>query len=191
MTRPRTDEDTAVNVAGPRQRHLRGRGRIIGTTNVTNGTVALDNDGTVGDTTDDFDVYTPNGDFNGTDSFTYTVTSGGVTETATVSVTISAVQDAFDDSATVSQNTSANPINVLANDFFEGTEQITAVTQGTSGTVSINDNGTAGNTADDFVTYTANTGFFGNDTFSYTVTSPTAPPRPPRSAFPLRAMRRP
>ena len=101
------------------------------------------------------------------------MTSGGVTETATASVTISAVQDAFDDSATVSQNTSANPINVLANDFFEGTEQITAVTQGTSGTVAINDNGTAGNTADDFVTYTPNTGFFGNDTFTYTVTSPT------------------
>jgi hypothetical protein len=96
-----------------------------------------------------------------------------VTETATVSVTLSAVQDAVDDSATVSQNTSANPINVLANDFFEGTEQITAVTQGTSGTVAINDNGTAGNTADDFVTYTPNTGFFGNDTFTYTVTSPT------------------
>jgi Ca2+-binding RTX toxin-like protein len=101
------------------------------------------------------------------------VTSGGVTETATVSVTINAVQDTFDDNAKVTQNSGANPINVLANDFFEGTEQITAVTQGTSGTVAINDNGTAGNLADDFVSYTPNTGFFGNDTFTYTVTSPT------------------
>ncbi len=101
------------------------------------------------------------------------MTSGGVTETATVSVTINAVQDAFDDTATVAHNSGANPINVLANDFFEGNEQITAVTPGTSGTVAINDNGTAGNTADDFVIYTPNTGFFGNDTFTYTVTSPT------------------
>ncbi|MBH0199542.1 MAG: hypothetical protein HP497_09010, partial [Nitrospira sp.] len=32
--------------------------------------------------------------FNGTDSFTYTITSGGVTETATVNVTVTAVNDA-------------------------------------------------------------------------------------------------
>jgi len=39
-------------------------------------------------------VYTPNADFNGADSFTYTVTSGAVTETATVNVTVTAVNDA-------------------------------------------------------------------------------------------------
>ena len=39
-------------------------------------------------------TYTPNADFNGTDSFTYTVTSGGVTETATVTVTVAAINDA-------------------------------------------------------------------------------------------------
>ncbi|MBK8385177.1 MAG: tandem-95 repeat protein [Candidatus Accumulibacter sp.] len=38
-------------------------------------------------------TYTPNANFNGSDTFTYTVTSGGVTETATVSVTITAVND--------------------------------------------------------------------------------------------------
>ncbi|MDH4245418.1 MAG: Ig-like domain-containing protein, partial [Nitrospira sp.] len=36
----------------------------------------------------------PNANFNGTDSFTYTITSGGVTETATVTVTVTAVNDA-------------------------------------------------------------------------------------------------
>ena len=142
-----TNEDTAVNVLVLGNDTFEGTAAITATTNGAHGTVAVNNNGTAGDTTDDFVVYTPAADFNGTDSFTYTVTSGGVTETATVSVTISAVQDAFDDTATVSQNTSANPINVLANDFFEGTEQITAVTQGTSGTVAINDNGTAGDTA--------------------------------------------
>ena len=37
--------------------------------------------------------YTPDADFNGTDSYTYTVTSGGKTETATVAVTINPVDD--------------------------------------------------------------------------------------------------
>jgi VCBS repeat-containing protein len=40
-------------------------------------------------------TYTPNADFNGTDSFTYTLSDGnGGTDTATVSVTVSAVNDA-------------------------------------------------------------------------------------------------
>ncbi|WP_374667907.1 tandem-95 repeat protein, partial [Ramlibacter sp.] len=39
-------------------------------------------------------IYTPNTNFNGTDSFTYTVTSpAGVTETATVNVTVTSVND--------------------------------------------------------------------------------------------------
>jgi hypothetical protein len=47
-----------------------------------------------GDPTDDFVVYTPTGNFNGSDSFTYTVTSGGVTEQATATVGITAINDA-------------------------------------------------------------------------------------------------
>jgi len=43
---------------------------------------------------DDTVTYTPNADFNGSDSYTYTVTSGGVTETATVNVTVTPVNDA-------------------------------------------------------------------------------------------------
>jgi VCBS repeat-containing protein len=39
-------------------------------------------------------VFTPAPDFNGTTSFTYTVTSGGVTETATVTVNVGAANDA-------------------------------------------------------------------------------------------------
>ena len=38
-------------------------------------------------------TYTPNADFNGVDTFQYTVLSGGVTETATVTVNIGAVND--------------------------------------------------------------------------------------------------
>ncbi len=57
------------------------------------GTVTINNNGTAGDATDDFVVYTPTGNYNGPDAFTYTVTSGGVTETANVTVNISAVND--------------------------------------------------------------------------------------------------
>ena len=90
-------------------------------------------------------VYTPNADFNGTDTFTYTVTSGGITETATVSVTVGAVADAVDDAATTTEDTAVNVL-VLDNDDFQGTPAITATTNGTHGTVAVSDNGTAADT---------------------------------------------
>ncbi|YCO05128.1 tandem-95 repeat protein [Vibrio sp. VNB-15] len=51
----------------------------------TNGSVVVNDDGTI--------TYTPNQDYNGTDSITYTVTSGGVTETTTVSLNVTPVND--------------------------------------------------------------------------------------------------
>ena len=53
---------------------------------VANGTVSLNVSGQL--------IFTPTGNFNGPTSFTYAVTSGGVTETATVNVTVNAVNDA-------------------------------------------------------------------------------------------------
>ena len=38
-------------------------------------------------------VYTPNADFNGTDTFTYTITQGDKTSSAEVTITVSAVND--------------------------------------------------------------------------------------------------
>ncbi len=60
------------------------------------GTVTRDDRGTAGDTSDDRLVYTPNQDFSGTDSFSYTVsgTPSGQTDTATVSITVTPVNDA-------------------------------------------------------------------------------------------------
>ncbi|MBL9156643.1 MAG: tandem-95 repeat protein [Verrucomicrobiales bacterium] len=63
-----------------------GTRAVTAVTQGTNGTVTFLANGSI--------TYTPNANFNGTDSFTYTVTSGGVTETATVNVTISPVNDA-------------------------------------------------------------------------------------------------
>ena len=143
---------------GAGQRHVRGSSpAITGTTNGAHGTVAINDNGTAGNIADDFVVYTPAADFNGTDSFTYTVTSGGVTETATVSVTVNAVADIADDTATTNEDTAVN-ILVLGNDTFEGTPAITGTTNGAHGTVAVNDNGTPGNTADDFVVYTPDGG---------------------------------
>ena len=93
-----TNEDTAVTTnvlandtfEGAPVRHRRHPGRATARC-VNNG------DGTV--------TYTPNADFNGTDSYTYTVTSGGVTETATVNVTVTAVADIADDSDTTNEDT--------------------------------------------------------------------------------------
>ena len=56
------------------------------------------------------------------DSFTYTVTDGnGATATASVDVTVTCVNDppvAADDTATVAEDSAANPVDVLANDSF-------------------------------------------------------------------------
>ncbi|WP_229632027.1 cadherin-like domain-containing protein, partial [Vibrio parahaemolyticus] len=51
-----------------------------------NGTVSVNPDGSV--------TYTPNDNYHGTDSFTYIVTSGGVSESAIVEVNVTPANDA-------------------------------------------------------------------------------------------------
>ncbi|QJW83497.1 cadherin-like domain-containing protein [Ramlibacter terrae] len=77
---------------------------------------------------------------------------------------MTAVADIVADTATVNEDANVTT-NLLANDSFEGVETITAVTQGTNGTVTILDPvlGT--------VRYTPNANFNGTDTYTYTVTS--------------------
>ena len=108
--------------------------------------------------------YTPNADWNGTDSFTVSVTDDdGNVETQVISVTVSAVADIVGDSISTAEGTPVTVNVVTANDTFEGTPVITAVTNGANGTVSI---GSGGN-----VTYTPTGEFNGSDSFTYTVTS--------------------
>lgn len=111
-------------------------------------------------------TYTPNANFNGSDSFTYQISDGnGGTDIATVTVTINAVNDppdAVDDTASTNED-AALSINVLANDTNGdcGTVTASGVTQGVNGSVVINPDST--------LAYTPNTNFHGADSFTYTI----------------------
>ena len=111
-------------------------------------------------------TYTPNTAYSGADSFTFTVNDGTVNSaTATVSISVAnQPPTANADTATVAKNSTANIIDVLANDTDpEGnTLTVTAVSTPTNGTAAV---GTGGAN----VTYTPNTNFAGTDSFTYTI----------------------
>ena len=100
-------------------------------------------------------TYTPDADFNGEDSFEYTVSdSYGDMDTATVMVTVQAVSDApvaTDDEVTTDENTEI-VIDVLANDSDADGDTLTvdSVTDPASGSV-------VNNGSD--VSYTPNSGY--------------------------------
>ncbi|MBL1146194.1 MAG: tandem-95 repeat protein [Proteobacteria bacterium] len=153
-----TDEDTAavVNVLTNDSDVDNDTLAISAVTNGANGTVT--HDGTLV-------TYTPNANFFGTDSFTYTVSDGnGGFDTATVNVTVNPVNDnpvAANDTLVTDEDTAA-VVNVLTNDSDTENDalSISAVTNGANGTVT--HDGTS-------VTYTPDANFFGADSFTYTV----------------------
>lgn len=167
-----TDEDNSVGIFVLGNDTFEGSPAITAVGPAAHGGVSINDNGTAGDTTDDYLVYTPDADFNGSDSFTYTVTSGGTSETATVNLTVNAVADIVADMVSIDEDSGANALDLLANDSFEDPGRyISAVTQGAHGSVAINDNGTAGDLTDDYVTYTPDADFAGIDSFTYTVTA--------------------
>ncbi len=143
---------------------------VASVTQPANGTVAITGGGT-GVT------YTPNANYCNTppgttpDTFTYTLAPGG--STATVSVTVTCVDDApvaVNDAATVAEDSVATPIPVLANDTDSdgGPISIASVTQPVHGTVVITGGGSG-------LTYQPNADYCNNpagspDTFTYTLT---------------------
>ena len=116
--------------------------------------------------------YAPAANFQGTETFTYTLIDGnGGTATGVVTVTVTNVNDtptATADTVTGFKNTT-NVFNVLANDLSapDPAESflITAVTQPAHGTVTITNNGTR-------VTYTPTADYTGSDAFTYTMQDP-------------------
>ncbi|MCP5426212.1 MAG: tandem-95 repeat protein [Gammaproteobacteria bacterium] len=132
-------------------------GTSLSVTHITipaNGNAVINGDGTI--------TYTPHVGFaNGSDSFNYTVTdSFGQSDTATVTVTVTAPNlNAVNDTAVTPANTPVS-INVLNNDIGSGLS-ITQVSTPSSGSAVVN--------ADDSITFTPATGFVGIVTFTYTI----------------------
>jgi gliding motility-associated-like protein len=131
-------------------------------TNPPNGSVTVKPDGSI--------QYTPNKDYYGTDTFTYTVkdVGGAVSAPGTVTIVVTPVNDApvaVDDAATTNENT-AVAIPVLANDFdVDSPLDPSSIAIGTNvqhGSVSIN-------TTTGIVTYTPSTDYVGDDSFTYTI----------------------
>jgi hypothetical protein len=116
--------------------------------------------------------YQPAANFFGQETFTYTIRdSGGLEDTASVTVTVVNVDDppeAVDDNLEVDEMSTDNPLDVLANDTpgpFEGAVDaitIVAVTSAGHGDVAIGNGGAN-------VLYTPAGDFFGLDSFTYTI----------------------
>lgn len=142
---------------------------VLTTATPSNGTITIDNNGTPNDPSDDIVTYIPDPDFNGTDSFTYTICNAlGDCSTATVTVDVEPMVDANDDSVATEENTEAI-IAWRGNDNDIPTMGTITTTDPANGSVVLNDNGTPNDPSDDDITYMPNPGFQGTDTFDYTV----------------------
>jgi hypothetical protein len=124
--------------------------------------------GTVSQVGNDSCRFTPTADFNGTATYTYTISDPqGLTDTALVTVAVNNVNDppvANNDPATTPEDTPVT-INVRTNDTDSDVGQtltITAVSQPANGTVIINGGGSN-------VTYSPSVNFNGTNTFNYTI----------------------
>ncbi|HHK8661959.1 TPA: tandem-95 repeat protein, partial [Vibrio parahaemolyticus] len=105
------DTPTIIKVLG--NDTFEGDGKVVSldaNNGPANGTVSVNPDGSV--------TYTPNDNYVGKDTFTYVVTSGGVSESTAVEVNVTPVNDApvaKDDIATTQEDTAVT-IDVLSND---------------------------------------------------------------------------
>lgn len=144
------------------------------TTNPANGVVVIDDNGTPNNPSDDSLTYTPNTDYNGADSFDYTVcNSSGDCSTATVTIDVNPIVDAIDDAVATEEDTPID-IDVLANDNDIPTIGTFTYTVPTNGIAVHNENGTPNDPSDDWINYSPNTGFVGSDTFTYTLCDATS-----------------
>ena len=138
----------------------------------TNGTATVNDNGTPSDPTDDKITYTPNSNFNGTDSFTYTVSDGTDSTSATVDITVNPINDlpvAANDTAETNQDQLLTilPSDLLSNDSdVDGDElTITEVSNSANGTVQLG--------ADGNILFTPDSDFNGLASFEYTVSDGT------------------
>lgn len=155
-----TNEDNSVtfNVVTNDTDVEAGTLTVVSFTNPAHGTIVNNRDGTL--------TYSPSSNWNGTDSFTYTIAdSNNGQATATVTMTVNPVNDApnaVTDSATIVED-NAVTLNLLTNDSdVEGsTLTLTDVSAPSKGTFVNNGGGS--------ITYTPNADQNGLDSFTYTV----------------------
>jgi gliding motility-associated-like protein len=140
------------------------------TTDPLNGTVTIDDGGTPNNPLDDIVTYTPDLDFNGTDSFDYAIcNSYGNCSTATVTIAVLPIVDTNDDSIAIDVNEIRAIDTWQINDNDLPAIGTFSVTQPTNGSVTVDDNGTPNNPSDDIPTYFPNNNYIGTDAFDYTV----------------------
>ncbi len=127
----------------------------------SNGTALVRNNGAI--------LYTPNTDFSGTDTLTYSVTDpDGLSATATLTINVSstnAAPIAVDDAASTTEDNQVI-IRVLDNDSDPDSDPLSV------SIAQMPANGIARGTAAGVIRYTPNAGFGGTDSFIYTVTDP-------------------
>ncbi len=157
-----TDEDTRLTIISPtgvlsNDVDLNGDSLTASLqSDVSSGTLDLQLDGSF--------VYTPQAQFNGQDYFSYQVSDGVLTDTASVTITIRAVNDgpvAFDDTASTAEDVAVS-ISVLSNDtdIEDDSLSLTAVSPAQNGTTSI---------SGQQVVYSPSLNFAGTDSFTYIV----------------------
>ncbi len=112
-------------------------------------------------------TYTPSNNFSGEDSFNYTIcskVSSEICSTATVTINVidNGSPEAVNDSYNVGINSTLNINTHLDNDTVVDDAKVSSVdTTSTNGTVTLNSDGT--------ITYTPQTDFSGEDTFTYSL----------------------
>ena len=125
-------------------------------TGAANGKVTIGKDGSYS--------YTPNANFNGKDSFTYTVTDGTETITKTANMTVASVNDvpiSKDSTIAATEDTIATSKLEAATDADGDALTYAIATNAANGKVVIGKDGS--------YTYTPNANFNGEDSFTYTI----------------------
>jgi hypothetical protein len=113
--------------------------------------------------------YTPKANYNGIDSFTYTIKdSDGQTDTATISITLTPVSDAIpiavDDHFSTLEDTPILTINATSNDVLADEANISSFD-----TTSLH-GGTITQSSDGTFSYIPKANYYGTDSFTYTIT---------------------
>ena len=127
-------------------------------------------------------TYTPNENYNGTDSFSFTVSDGtAISEPANIGITINAINDTPEATAqNITLDEDSIQIVVLTGSDIDGDTLSYAVTTQPA-------NGTLSGTAPD-LTYTPNENYHGTDTFSFTVSDGTATSEPATVSITINAI---